>query len=143
MKKLQRNFRIVSVALASVFILAFTTAHAAEEKHVKEGNGTLPVQVQHIGYKNNSPVYQLSFTNAETEEFIITIRDNQYNVIYSEKLKGKNLTRKYQLVNEGEGVQSDDTIQIEISSTKTNNTVKYKVNNNTELVNNVEVVKVR
>lgn len=143
MKKLQKNFRIFSVALASVFILAFTPAHAADEKIGTKENGTLPVEVQHIGYKNNSPVYQLSFTNKETEEFIVTIRDNQFNVIYSEKLKGKNLTRKYQLVNESEGLQADEAIQIEIVSTKTNNVVKYKVNNTAEVVNNVEVVKVR
>ncbi len=136
MKKLQ-NFRVIATVLASVFILGFTTANA---EGGKEGANTLPVDVHYIGYKNNSPVYQLSFTNSETEEFIVTIRDNQYNIIFSEKIKGANLTRKYQLVNEGP--LSEDDLHFEISSTKTNNVVKYKVNATTELVKNAEVVKV-
>lgn len=134
MKQLQRKFRILTTAFASVFILAFTPAQATE------GNGTLPVNVQYIGFKNNSPVYQISFSNAETEEYIVTIRDNQYNVIYSERVKGKNLTRKYQLVNEG--AQPDEPIHFEISSAKSNTTVKYKANNTAETVNSVKVVKV-
>ena len=134
MKKLQKNYRLVIVALMSIFVLAFTPAHASEGKPT-----TLAVDVKCIGFQNDSPVFQLSFTNEAEDEFYITIRDNHYNVIYSEKVKGINISRKFQLVNEE---KEEGDINFEISSKKTNSTVKYKVNTTTRVISDTQVVKV-
>jgi GTP cyclohydrolase FolE2 len=134
MKKLQKNFRTVIAAVMSIFIIALTPAHAEGGK----GNG-LQVDVKWIGFQNDSPVFQLSFANEEADEFYISIRDNHSNIIYSEKVKGINLSRKFQLVNEE---QEEGDISFEISSKKTGKTVKYKVNTTTRVISDTQVVKI-
>lgn len=134
MKKLQKNYRLFVTVMMSVFVIAFTPAHASVGKPK-----TLAVDVRCIGFQNDSPVFQLSFANETEDEFFITIRDNHSNVIYSEKIKGINVSRKFQLVNEE---KDDNDISFEISSKKTNSTVKYKVNTTTRVISDTQVVKV-
>ncbi|MEP6673792.1 MAG: hypothetical protein ABJA78_01505 [Ferruginibacter sp.] len=134
MKKLQKNYRLIVTVMMSIFIIAFTPAHA------EGGKKTTPaVEVKCIGFQNDSPVFQLTFANEEEDEFYITIRDNHYNIIYSEKVKGINVSRKFQLVNEE---REDGDINFEITSKKTNSSVKYKVNTTTRVISDTQVTKV-
>ena len=89
-------------------------------------------------------VFQLSFTNEITQEFLITITD-KYNTIYTETIKGKGLVRKYKFVNEEASIVSREdinVINVEIKNLSTNNVITYKINPNTRIQNEIELVAV-
>jgi hypothetical protein len=125
MKNSNNSSRIFVTALVALFSVAFTTvAHATE---------TSPVSVKYVGNLNSIPVFQLSFTNEKIEEYEITVTEST-DVIYTEKIKGKELVRKFQFVNNG---SEDDVLQLSIKNVTTKKVITYKINPAT----NVEVEK--
>ena len=58
-----------------------------------------PIEFKFIGKIKNRPVFQLNLNNNEAEEYLISIKDENYDLLYSEKVKAKdpNFSRKYAL----------------------------------------------
>src|SRR5689334_5567693 len=56
-----------------------------------------PVELRSIGNRHNCPLFELKINNSEVKEFFISVKDETGAVIFSERLKGKDLTRKYQV----------------------------------------------
>ena len=135
MKKTAFKFNSILAVIITVLFISFTGSASA-----RDGRGTLPVNITYLGTSNESPVFQVAFSNDTEEEFYIVIRDNDHNILYSEKVKGKNISRKFQLVNEG---VSEDAIQFEITNRKTNTSVSYKTESTSEIVNEVKLVAVK
>ena len=67
----------------------------------------------------------MNVNNTEEDEYIVTFRDEQSNVLYAGKLKGINITKNFQLNTEETG---DNTLNVEVRSKKTNKTEVYKIN---------------
>ncbi|MBC7422034.1 MAG: hypothetical protein H7334_01125 [Ferruginibacter sp.] len=135
MKNSMINLRTLVVATIALFSVSFASATSLED-----GANNLPVNLKYLGANNNSPIFQLSFTNTDIEQFEITVTD-KYNTIYTETVKGKGLVRKYQFVsNELNGSSADDELVVEIKNTTTKSVVTYKIhpgapaNKETELV---------
>jgi hypothetical protein len=135
MKTAVNNFRLLAAAMIIIFSLSLTPAANANGT-----NGNLPVVVKCIGYQNESPIFHVSFGNEAEEEFLFTIKDVQGNLIYSDRLKGKNIERKFKLVSEDVPY---DEFNFEFTNVKTNTSVKYKVVAKTRIVNDTEVTKVK
>ena len=135
MKKTSFNLNSIIAVLITVLFISFSgTASAAD------GKGNIPVKIEYLGSADESPVFQVTFSNETEEEYVIVIRDNSNNVLYSEKVKGKNVNRKFQLVNEG---LADDEIHFEITNRKANTSVSYKTTSSTEVVKDINVVEVK
>jgi hypothetical protein len=125
MKNSNISLRIFAIALTALFSTAFTnTAHAAD---------TAPVSVKYVGTLNSIPVFQLSFTNEKSETYEITVTESN-NVIYTEKITGKELVRKFQFVNDG---SDEDVLKVSIKNVNTKKVITYKINPST----NIEVEK--
>ena len=123
MKKLSINPRILFAAMLIGATISFTTPAAAA---VTPLSNEAPIELSLVGVINHAPVFQLNFNNENVEKFIVTIRDRQ-GVVYTELLKGtgKELSRKYQFVNEG--VSDDEQLQVNILNTTTKNLVSFTV----------------
>jgi hypothetical protein len=135
MKTAVNNFRLFTAAMIIIFSLSLTP--------VVNANGTndsLPVVVKCIGYQNESPIFHVSFANEAEEEFLFTIKDVQGNLIYSDRIKGAGMQRKFKLVSEDVPY---DEFNFEFTNLKTNTSVKYKVVAKTRIVNDTEVTKVK
>lgn len=116
MKNSNNALRIFATALVALFSVAFTAvAHATE---------TFPVSVKYVGTINSIPVFQLSFTNEKVEEYEITVTEST-DVIYTEKIKGRELVRKFQFVNNG---SEEDVLQVSIKNVSTKKVITYKIN---------------
>ena len=139
MKILKSNFRRLTVAIVTLFCVAFISSANAEN-----GYNNFPVNIKYLGVAKNAPVFELSFTNELVQEFQITITD-KYNTIFIEKIKGKGLVRKYQFVNEDISAAAKEdvnVINVEIRNLSTNNVITYKINPNTRVQNEIELVAV-
>ena len=64
------------------------------------------VKVKYLGTVESNPMFEISFNNKDEDKFLVIIRDEVGNILFSEKLSGKNVTRKYRIdtdVEIGEG----------------------------------------
>jgi len=135
MKSRLINIRIFAIALAVTFTTAFSTpALAIDEKKA------IPVELKFVGNINKQPVFQLNFSNTEVNEYTIIVRDEHYNVLYRDKVKGGNITKKFILNTEELG---DGDIQFEIIGKKTDKKVVYEVSTVARLVEDVVINKMK
>jgi hypothetical protein len=122
MKNSKNSLRIFAVALVALFSVALTSsATAADTK------GTDPVVVKYVGASDNIAIFELSFTNEKEEQFEIMITD-RYNSLYYEKVKGTELSRKFQFMsNDADGGSVNDEILVVITNTATKEVTTYKI----------------
>ena len=133
MKKVLINTRIFAIALAATLITAFSSpALANDEKK------PIPVELKFIGNIENQPVFLLTFSNAEENEFTIVVRDEFNYVLYRENVKGINISKKFRLNTEELG---DVSTLFEISGKKTDETVIYEVKNKSRVIEDVVINK--
>ena len=101
-----------------------------------------PVELKFIGKIKDQPVFQLNLNNTEADEYYINIKDANFNILYSEKIKGENLSRKYQLdIDASELNTSEFGVTVEVTSAKTHKTQVYKICSHTSVTENIEVAK--
>lgn len=139
MKISKINYRLFTVAIIALFSVIFITP-----AHAENGYKNFPVSIKYLGAAQNAPIFELSFTNEDVQEFQIIITD-KYNTIYKENIKGKGLVRKYKFVNEEVSISSKEElniINVEIKNLSTNNVITYKINPNTRIQNEIELVAV-
>jgi hypothetical protein len=135
MKNLKNISRIFVVALVALFSVALTSsATAADTK------GTDPVVVKYVGASDNIAIFELSFTNEKEEQFEIMITD-KYNSLYYEKVKGTELSRKFQFLStDADGGSVNDEILVVITNTATKEVSTYKILPNASIGKDNELV---
>ena len=131
MKNVMKNF--LAIALFAVLSVASTKVMANEDVKAKSG-----IDLKFIGNLENQPVFQLNVNNTEDDEYVVTFRDEQNNVLYAGKLKGSNITKNFQLNAEDGG---DNTMSVEVKSKKTNKTEVYKINRTHSFTEEIVVAK--
>lgn len=110
-------------------VFAFVTlAGLTMTDGVKANSGIGPksnIEVRFIGNLQSQPVFQLDLLNEVADEFSITITDVQGNVLYSDKVKGTNITKKFAINTEEVG---DNVLRLEIKSKNTGKKESYHIN---------------
>jgi hypothetical protein len=123
MKNVMKNYKTLAIALFAALSVASTSNVMANEE-VKPKSSV--IDLKFIGNIENQPVFQLNVNNTENDEYIVTFRDDQNNVLYSGKLKGTNITKNFQLSSEDGG--DANTMSVEVRSKKTSKSEVYKIN---------------
>lgn len=121
MKTKTNKSKAVLIALMTMFTLWTVTPAMAVENRI---DTPVNAELKYIGNLKNNPVFQLDLNNTEKEIFIVTIKDSKGVVLYAEKLKGENITRKYRfLMDEIE----EGNIRFEVLAVNTNTKEVYEV----------------
>lgn len=118
MKKVMNSKAVFIIAIATVFSTAFTNPAIAMDKLADPG-----VEIKYLGFQQSNPVFEININKAETENFVITIRDVSGTVLFSEKLTGKNISRKYRIDTEEEIEKGG--LRFEVKSVSNNKTEVY------------------
>jgi hypothetical protein len=135
MKTDSRNFgKLAIVALA--FTLAFTTPTMANDGE----KGDHKTELKFIGNLENQPVFELNLTNKVEDEYTVIFRDEQGNVLYSDKFKGAGLNKKFMLKSEDFG---DTALNVTVKSKNSNTTEVYSINRSLSYVEETQVSKVK
>jgi hypothetical protein len=122
MKKMQYLKKAVFVTVMG--FLSVTTTVMANEKTPVGSKVDSNVRVSYIGVQNNLPVVELQLNGAETTDYFVNVKDENGVLLFSEKLSGTKITRKYIL--QSEEIEVAGTT-FEITNRKTNETNVYKV----------------
>jgi len=136
MKQTINVTKMITMGLFTLCTMGLTNATFAG---TKTGD---PAELKFIGKIKNQPVFQLSLNNNAADEYYINIKDADYNVLYSEKIKGENLSRKYQLdIDASELNDPEFGVRVEVTSVKTHKTEVYKISSKTSVTENIVVAK--
>ena len=101
-----------------------------------------PAELTFLGKVGNRPVFLLNLNNEEEGKYFISIKDEDRNVIFSERISGIDLSRKYQLAIDAADLSSSTFgISVEVTNAKTHKTDIYKISSKTQLVQNIVVAK--
>jgi hypothetical protein len=103
-----------------------------------------PIEFKFIGKIKNQPVFQLNLNNSEAEDFFIKVKDENHDLLYSEKVKAKvaNFSRKYELdIEEGDLNAPGFAVIVEVTSAKTHVTQVYKISSESTVTENIIVAK--
>jgi len=136
MKTLMNNTKFAVTILMVFFTMASVQSFGTGiTDSAKDEN---PVELRYIGKTNNQPVFSLNLHNAEADQFTITLKSTSGDVIYSEKISGAEVERKYRI-----NTDEIDTpgITIEVFSKKNNSKTVYAVNRQSHVVDDVIINK--
>ena len=135
MKTKMNAVKIITVALIAIFAVGSSnTALAAK-------NPNEPMELKYMGKTQNQPVFQLNLNNPNASEYFISIKDETGKVLYSETVKGANVSRQYRLdINEDDMISPDFGITVQVT-TATHQTEVFHVKSTTHVVENYEVAK--
>jgi len=136
MKKAMRNYGIFTIVLLA-FTLVFSTVTLANDEAGKPSHAT---ELKFIGNLENQPVFELNLTNTEEDEFTVTFRDENGNVLYTDKFKGANLTKKFLLKADD---LTDAVLNVVVKSKKGNTSDVYIINRSHSYVEETVVNKVK
>ena len=130
MKKTIISFR--TVFFATIFFLSAGVANATEIPSDKVASLTF----HYVGKVENFPVFQLDLSNVEADELLVVVKDIYNEILFTETLTGKFITRRY-------GINVDaadlDKIQVVVTNKKTKTTKLYQINSSNVTVQNVTV----
>lgn len=118
MKKVMNIKTAINIAMAAVFSTAFINPVIAMDKKPDPG-----VEIKYLGFRERNPVFEINISKPETENFVITIRDVSGTVLFSEKLSGKSISRKYRIDTEEEIEKGG--LRFEVKSVSNNKTEVY------------------
>lgn len=137
MKKVMNKNKTIIVALMAIFSTSFSNPVAAMDKKSDPPG----VEIRYLGFVNNNPVFEINTNNVLADNFIVTIRDEAGLVLYSEKISGKNLTRKYRIDTEEEIAEGG--LRFEVRSVSTKKTEVYVAGISENVTRVMGVVKVQ
>ena len=139
MKQTMKTTRMITMGLFTLGTMGLSQATFAGLK-----TGDDPMELKFIGKTSNNPVFQLNLNNNEAEEYSIRIKDENFEVLYSEKIKAKgaNFSRNYGLDIEKDELNAPGFgITVEVTSAKTHKTQVYKISSHITVNENIVVAK--
>ena len=121
--------------IALFFALSLFTTVASAKRVQKDP----PVaQLKYIGNVGDQPVFQLDLNTDKEDHFIISIKNQFGESLYSERVKAKVFTRKYRL--DTESLQ-DDNLRVEVRSGSSKKAEVFTINRYTRFVQETSVSK--
>lgn len=131
--------KTVKYAAALFTLITLTVGISTVALANDEGKKNHITELKYIGNVDNQPVFQLN-TSAEEDEIVVTFLDEAGNVLFSDKFKGANISKKFMLKSEEFG---DAVLNVTVRSVKNNTTEVYTINRNHSYVEETVVNKVK
>ncbi len=100
-----------------------------------------PIEFKLLANIDKGPLFQLNINNSPADQYIINVKEADGNTLYSERLKGKNVSRKYQVALDSEDLPESFNVRFEIVNVKTHETLTYKVTRNNKVGNELLIAK--
>ena len=128
--------KIKIVALALVTIFTTSTTFAATTNNGNEN----PEEVRYVGNVNELPIYRVSLNNKTAATYVVSIKDGEGNILYTEKVSGKKIVRNYQI---DEIFSTDYSLTFEVSNLTEKTNSVYEINKTKKVFDEVAVSKVK
>ena len=92
--------------------------------------------VKYIGNLDGRPIFNVHLDNQEGNVYHLTIKDDEGNVLYAERIKGKQFSKQFKFDNAD---RNNVKLTFILEANKTTQSKEFKVNTTTSVLNNVVV----
>lgn len=133
-----------AIVKTTTILLAFVTSILPGLAQVSTSyinTGETPPEVKFDGMIKQDPLFTLKLNNTGVEEFVITVKNGDGIALYSEKIKGSNLSRKYKIDILDDLSLESFNLRFEVLNVATNKTATYTVTSKTQLLENFLIAK--
>jgi len=137
MKKVMSKNKAIIFGLMAIISTSFSNPVSAMDKKSDPPG----VEIRYLGFVNKNPVFEITTSNVQADNFFITIRDEAGTILYSEKLSGKKLSRRYRIDTEEE--IADGGLRFEVRSVKSKKTDVYIVGVNENITREMAVTRIK
>lgn len=135
MKAIKNNINTIVLALSAIFMLSFTTVTPVNNE-LSENSVS---ELKFAGRVENSPLFRLVLNNPTSADFLITVREGNGDLLFSEKLSGTAISRVYKLDTDNLELITGTTFEVTNKTTK--RTTVYTIENLTTTVEHLTVAK--
>ena len=125
-----KNYVTIALFMAFSFIATAVSANDG----AKDTPGT---ELKYLGIINNQPIFQLNLNSDKEEYFVISVKDQFGETLYSEKVKTKTFTRNFRLDTEN---LEDAILRVEVRSGNKKPEV-FTINRNTRFYEETSINK--
>ena len=125
-------------AIAMVMVFSSFSANANGEK-IDSAKSIIPVEVKYVGSFNNQPVLEVNLDNADGEEYKVTLKGENGELLYSATFKDKKITKRFQFDNAG--INPTMRIQLTVATKKLSQTSNFEISNKRQVIEDVIVEK--
>jgi hypothetical protein len=130
MKTKIKNYATIALFMAFSFMTTIVSAN--------DGNKDTPgAELKYLGLINNQPIFQLNVNSDKEEYFVISVKDQFGETLYSEKVKTKIFTRNFRLDTEN---LDDAMLRVEVRSGNKKPEV-FTINRNTRFYEETSINK--
>ena len=125
-----KNYVTIALFMAFSFIATAVSANDG----AKDTPGT---ELKYLGIINDQPIFQLNLNSDKEEYFVISVKDQFGETLYSEKVKTKTFTRNFRLDTDN---LEDAIIRVEVRSGN-NKPEVFTINRNTRFYEETSINK--
>lgn len=126
---------IIGLSLAGLLLAGFTSPSFAQGPDNPSDD-----VVKYVGSLDGQPVFKVELNNEDAKARFLTIKDDQGTVLYAEKIKDKQFSKKFKF----ESADRDNVkLTFIIESDNDIQSKEFKVNTSTHVFNDVVVTSVK
>jgi hypothetical protein len=137
MKKVMNKNKAIIIAMMAFISTSFSTPVSAMDKKSDPPG----VEIKYLGFQDKNPVFEIIIANVQADNYFITIRGESGTALYTEKISGKSISRKYRI--DTEEVIPANGLRFEIRTGSSNKTEVYVVGTTETITREVAVNKIQ
>jgi hypothetical protein len=137
MKKVMNRNKAIIIAVMAFISSSFGNPLSAMDKK----SDPPVVEIKYLGFKERNPVFEIIINNIQTDDYYITVRGESGTALYSEKVSGKNISRKYRI--DTEEVIPEGGLRFEIRAGSSNKTEVYVAGTTESITREMAVNKIQ
>jgi hypothetical protein len=127
---------IINTALFFLFSIAGAQSIFAMEKP------DTCIDLRFAGHVRHHPLFRLDLNNKENGAYQVTIKDENDEILYAEKISGVQITRHYEiLVDEAELYTTEFGLKVEINPVHSKKTEVYSVRSKSTLPDGIVIAR--
>jgi hypothetical protein len=139
MKTMNSNIKTVSIILLGAFTLLLSNIALATGVTPIEKIRNAVAEMEYAGKINDQPVFRLVIKSSDVEEYSVTIKEDDGEILFRERLKGSQISRTYKL--DTEDMDRIDGTTFEVTNRTTNVTTTYKISSMKSYTENIVITK--
>jgi len=137
MKKVMNKSKAIIIAMMAIISTSFSNPLSAMDKKTDPP----VVEIKYLGFNDKNPVFEITINGVQADNYYITVRGESGTALYSEKISGKNISRKYRI--DTEEVIPANGLRFEIRVGSTNKTEVYVAGTTESVLREMAVNKIQ
>ena len=139
MKTMNSNIKTAGIILLGVFALLLSNIALATDVTPIEKISNAVAEIKYAGKINDQPTFRLVIKSSDVEDYSVTIKEAEGEILFRERLKGSQISRTYKF--DAEDIDRINGTTFEVTNRTTNVTTTYKISSMKSYTENIVITK--